>query len=231
MIAVLHRDPSHVLLRHAVFVHVAHGGHRQHVNRAQRQLAFVCRVPYLVQHGLAVATLTNLIGARRQHGVADARRDMVIGRRHTGNAGGAAGVDAQKALVARAHGIHAQPFGITDAHHRVRRQRIDNGIDLIEVQAAIGHRRHDRLPHEIRIAGIVALGAEGRLADTDDTNARCVHAALPMLSRSSTITVLYCIAKPLAAWATPRRAFARWCGPARPRNWFTTSAMRISPVQ
>ena len=106
--AVLHRDARHVLLGHAVALHVAHRRHRQHVDRAKRQRTLVAGVPDLVQHRLQIAAFADLVGARGQHDVEHAGRDVVIRRRHGRDAGGTAVVDAQERLVASAHRVHAQ---------------------------------------------------------------------------------------------------------------------------
>ena len=132
--AVLHRDIGHVLLGHAVALHVAHRRHRQHVDRAERQRALVGGIPDLVQHGLRIAAFADLVGAGGQHDVAHAGRDVIIRRRDRRDAGGTAGVDAQERLVASADRVDAETFGVADADHRVRRQRIDHRLDRIEVE-------------------------------------------------------------------------------------------------
>ena len=175
MPAVLHRDPRHVLFGHAVALHVAHRRHRQHVDRAERQRTFVAGIPDLVQHGLRIAAFADLVGAGGQHDVEHAGRHVVVRRRHRRNAGGTAVVDAQERLVACADGVHAEPFGVADADHRIGRQRIYHGLDRIEVEPGILHRAHDALAHEFRVAGVVAARAEFRLANADDADAVGTH--------------------------------------------------------
>jgi len=46
--AVLDHDPRHVLLGHAVLVHVADGGHGQHADGAERELPLIGRVQILL---------------------------------------------------------------------------------------------------------------------------------------------------------------------------------------
>jgi hypothetical protein len=182
--AVLHRDPRHVEFGHAVAVHVAHRGHRQHVDGAERQRTFVAGIPDLVQYGLRVTALAHLVRAGGQHDVARARHHMVISRGYRGDAGGAPCVDAQEGFAAAANGIDAEPFGIADPHHRIGRQRIDHRLDRIELELGILHRQQHGLAHQVRVAGIVAARAECRLADADDADAIAGHARA---SRPSTI--------------------------------------------
>ena len=125
--------------------------------------------------------------------------------------------------------VHAEPFGVADADHRVRRQRIHDRLDGIEVEAGVLHRAPDAFAHQFRIAGIVTTRAELRLADADDADAdRCSWPRLPSPARRP----------PGTAWQTRcRRAPGRIvrpppdARPARPRTWLATSAIRISPVQ
>ena len=203
--AVLHRDARHVLLGHAVALHVAHRRHRQHVDRPKRQRTLVAGVPDLVQHRLRIAAFTDLVGAGGQHDVEHAGCHVIIRRRNRRDAGGTAVVDAQERLVASAHGVNAQTFGVADADHGIGRQRIHDSLDGIEVEAGILHRARDAFAHQLRIAGIVTTRAELRLADPDDADAIGAHGRA---SRASTTAAWYCMANPLPACASPQFAFA-----------------------
>ena len=142
---VLDDDRRHVLLRHAVFVRVADRRHREHRDGAERQRAFVGRVPDLVEHSLAVAAFANLVSPGGEADVAGAGGDVIIGGGDARDAGRAAGIDPQERLAARPDRVDAEPLGVADADHGVGRKRIDDGLDVLELEFGVGERQRDRL--------------------------------------------------------------------------------------
>ena len=121
-----------------------------------------------------------------------------------------AGVDAHEALVPRPDRVDAQPLGVADAEQRVRRERIHHRFHVGEIALGILQRQGHRLAHELGIIGVVAPRLELGLPDADDSHAGRFHDRTSVRSRPITTTVLYCIAKPLAACASTRRTFFAW---------------------